>query len=213
MDRDELRRIALHGWGAVADRYAEELFGELDRKQYDRELLALFASKVTTDLPVLDLGCGPGHVSAHLAKLGIMMHGIDLAPDMIRVARELNPDLSFEVGDMLDLRLAPQSIGGVILMYSIINLTRSDVPLLFQQLARGMAPGAPLLVGTHSGNGEIREDEIFGEKVEMVATLFTAEELSSYAVQAGLTVEVADTRMPYLEEYQSRRAYLLARAT
>jgi hypothetical protein len=131
---------------------------------------------------------------------------------MIRVAREWAPDLSFEVGNMLELELAPASIGGVVLMYSLINLVREDVPLLFRRLAAGMAEGAPLLVGTHAGTGEMHESEVFGEKVEMVATLFTAEELSSYAVQAGLTVEVADTRMPYLEEFQSRRAYVLARA-
>lgn len=210
MERETLRELALRGWNAVADAYAEELYDELDGKPYDREVLDRFAAAASTDLPVLDLGCGPGHVTAHLARLGLRMRGIDLAPEMIRVARARNPALDFEIGDILDLEPAPGSLGGAIAFYSLINLVRDDVPPLLARLARGLVPGAPLAIAVHGGEGEIRETEVLGMPVEMVATLFTADELSAYAVQAGLAVTSIDTRPPYPEEYPSDRVYLIA---
>ena len=210
MDRKTLKEIARRGWDAVADRYADELYRELERKPYDRSLLGRFALMAKRELPVLDLGCGPGHVTAYLSALGLTARGIDLAPEMIRVARERNPALAFEVGDMLDLGLAPGSIGGAVAFYSLINLVRTDVPALLAQLRVALAPGAPLAIAVHQGVGEIRETEVLGARVEMVATLFTTEELSAYAKEAELTVDLAETRDPYPEEYPTRRVYLIA---
>src|SRR5688572_14504281 len=209
MQRDELETLVRNGWDAVADRYADELYHELDRKPYDRDLLARFAAMVTTDLPVLDLGCGPGHISAHLAKMGLWIHGIDLSPEMVRVAKERSPDLGFEVGNLLDLELAENSLGGVVALYSLINLLREDVPLALERISHALAPGAPLLIAVHHGQGELRATEVLGKPVEMVATLFTREELCALAVQAGLTVAWSDRRDPYQDEYQTQRVYLL----
>jgi hypothetical protein len=97
---------------------------------------------------------------------------------------------------MLDLGLAPGSIGGAVAFYSLINLVRMDVPVLLAQLRLALAPGAPVAIAVHQGEGEIRETEVLGARVEMVATLFTQEELSAYATQAGFTVGLAETRDP-----------------
>jgi trans-aconitate methyltransferase len=48
------------------------------------------------------VGCGPGHVTAHLRKLGLDTFGIDLSPAMIDVARREHPELRFEVGSMTE---------------------------------------------------------------------------------------------------------------
>ena len=47
-----------------------------------------------------DLGCGPGHLSAHLSSLGLAAFGVDLSPAMIELARAAHPELRFEVGSM-----------------------------------------------------------------------------------------------------------------
>jgi SAM-dependent methyltransferase len=63
---------------------------------------------------VSDAGCGPGHVTAHLRKLGLDAFGIDLSPAMIDVARREHPELRFEVGSMTDLELADASVAGLL---------------------------------------------------------------------------------------------------
>ena len=67
--------------------------------------LSVTVSPVDTDVgggPVADVGCGPGHVTAHLRDSGLDAFGIDLSPVMIDVARREHPGLRFEVGSMTD---------------------------------------------------------------------------------------------------------------
>jgi SAM-dependent methyltransferase len=73
----------------VAASYANQMRDALDGTVYERAALALFASMVRDSGggPVADLGCGPGHVTAHLQELGISAFGVDLSPAMIDVAR------------------------------------------------------------------------------------------------------------------------------
>ena len=53
---------------------------------------------------VVDLGCGPGNLTADLARRwpGAVVHGIDSSPSMIEAARQLEdpPRLTFEVADL-----------------------------------------------------------------------------------------------------------------
>ena len=46
---------------------------------------------------VLDLGCGTGHLTARIAAAGAAVIGLDAATPMIARAREIYPDLRFEV--------------------------------------------------------------------------------------------------------------------
>lgn len=211
--RDEMRRLARDGWSAVADVYVEKLWNELDEKPYDRALLDRFASLADATKRVLDLGCGPGHVSKHLAARGLTMRGIDLAPEMVRVARERVPEATFEIGDLLALELEPRALGGAVLLYSLINLVREDVPVVLATVAAALAPNAPALIAVHRGRDVIQADEVLGKRVTMKATLFEPSEMARYARGAGLTVDFCATRPPYPTEYSSERVYVLARAS
>ncbi|MGN5635197.1 class I SAM-dependent methyltransferase [Streptomyces sp. AC154] len=53
-----------------------------------------------------DLGCGSGHITAHLRRLRLRAVGIDASPSMIGLAQEANPELRFEVGAMAALDIA-----------------------------------------------------------------------------------------------------------
>src|ERR1019366_316893 len=79
-------RVSYH---AVADAYVERVHNGLRHKPLDRALLTAFAEHVQDGFgrgaSVCDAGCGPGHVSAFLATLGLTVTGIDLSPAMIEV--------------------------------------------------------------------------------------------------------------------------------
>lgn len=55
---------------------------------------------------VVDLGCGPGNLTALLAERwpGARIQGVDSSPEMIAKARATHPELGFEVGDLRDWR-------------------------------------------------------------------------------------------------------------
>ncbi|WP_308205084.1 class I SAM-dependent methyltransferase [Frankia tisae] len=107
-------------YDGVAERYARMFSGELARRPLDRALLGAFAELVRSraaatgaSAAVADLGCGPGHITAHLHDLGVEAFGIDLSPKMIALARRDRPGLRFEVGDMQGLALADGALGGI----------------------------------------------------------------------------------------------------
>ena len=52
---------------------------------------------------ILDLGCGTGHLTAHIAKSGAEVVGIDSSEDMVRVASQNYPNILFEVADARSL--------------------------------------------------------------------------------------------------------------
>jgi SAM-dependent methyltransferase len=66
-------------YDTVAISYADQLRDALAGEPYLRVVLALFADRFRAagGGPVADPGCGPGHVAAHLHKLGIDAFGID----------------------------------------------------------------------------------------------------------------------------------------
>ncbi|MGI9601799.1 MAG: class I SAM-dependent DNA methyltransferase [Acidimicrobiales bacterium] len=212
MERDELRRLA-HGWDGLADEYAERLGDELDHKPDDRRLLARFAELADpTAGPVLDVGCGPGHVAAHLHQLGVTVRGVDLSPSMVTVARRLHPQIDFEVGDMLE-PVSTGPIAGAICFYSLIHLARDDVPVALGHLADAMAAGGPLLLAAHAGTGTLVADEVFDQPIPMAITLYEADELAEAASKSGFEVDEALRRQPYPEEGPTHRVYVLARSS
>lgn len=137
-----------------ASGYAEVVDGLLDDKPYLRAGLALFAELVREagDGPVADIGCGPGYVTRYLHDLGTDAFGIDLAPEMVAIARRDHPDLRFEVGTMTDLDLEDGLVAGIVAFWSVIHVPDEAVPGVFEEFRRVLRPGGPVLVGFHVGD-------------------------------------------------------------
>src|SRR5881398_1355647 len=110
-------------YDTVAVSYADQLREALAGAPYLRAALALFADLVHAagGGPVADVGCGPGHVTAHLHELGVDVFGIDLSPAMIALARREHPGLRFEVGSMTDLDLADATVAALLAFWSLIH--------------------------------------------------------------------------------------------
>jgi len=197
-------------YDAVAEVYAERFSDELAHKPLDRQLLADLAAELAGRGLVADLGCGPGHVAAHLAALGVETLGIDLSPGMIEVARQRHPDLRFEVGDFLGLSLPDAGLAGAIAFYSLIHVPRGSVGRAASEIRRVLAPGAPLLVAFHAGEGEIHADDFLGKQVSVDVTLFQPDEMAGFLSAAGFRIDRVVTRPPVEGEYPSTRAYVRA---
>lgn len=59
---------------------------------------------------VLDAGCGPGRVGAHLAARGHVVVGVDVDPVLIEAARIDHPGSDWRVGDLAELDLPAEGI-------------------------------------------------------------------------------------------------------
>jgi SAM-dependent methyltransferase len=187
----------------VAASYADRQRDSLDGEPYLRAALALFAEQVRDSGggPVADLGCGPGHVTAHLQQLGVSAFGIDLSPAMIDIAQHSYPGLRFETGSMTDLRLADASVAGLLSFWSLVHTPDDELPAIFAHFRRVLRPGGLLLLGLHTGEGSRLKTEGYGghpmkvyvhrRQPGQVAAWLDAAEL---AVEAQLLLGSADTR-------------------
>jgi SAM-dependent methyltransferase len=208
VDGPAFREQLIRTYDAVAGEYADEFWDELDHKPFDRDLLSRLVRGVPEGLRVCDLGCGPGHAAHFLRSLGADAFGIDLSPEMVRVARRRSPGIEFVVGDMLALDLPSASLGGVVALYSAIHVARSRIGDAFAEMARVVAPGGFCLASFHRGEGELSADEWFGKPICFRCALYEPEELRAVAEGAGLSEVVVHVRQPYDTEHPTERIYV-----
>lgn len=210
LDATRLCEMVRTSYDHLAGKYAEEFRAELERKPFDREWLDRFAAAVPQGT-VVDLGCGPAHVGAYLARKGLAVIGLDLSYRMLVEARGDNPAMKVACVDMRALAVASGSLGGAVAFYSLIHLLEDDIDGALAELGRALAPGAPLLIAMHGGGGHVRVDEMLGEPVPMYATLVSLGSLAERVERAGFTVQRAESRTPYPFEYPTPRLYVAAR--
>ncbi len=180
----------------VAERYVAMGVGHLDAHPWLRAALAAFAETVRGRGPVLDVGCGPGHVTAHLARLGVDVAGVDLSPQMVAQARRLYPGLRFDPASATALALEDASLGGVLAWWSLFHLPRPVLPDVLRSFADALVPGGQVLVGTHVGDGDLVRTEAYGGvPVSWTTHLWRPERLAALLADAGLE-PVSELRLP-----------------
>ncbi|THA60814.1 class I SAM-dependent methyltransferase [Streptomyces sp. A0958] len=177
-------------YDTVAEEYAARVPGLFEQDVLGRAMLGAFAEEVRTDgdLPVADLGCGPGHVTAHLDALGLRAHGVDVSPRMVDIARRRHPDLRFEAGAMDALGLPDGELGGIVAWWSILHTPPELLPSLFTEFRRVLAPGGRLLLGFHAGNGEPYTGQKRAGGVTYAIHLLSPDQVGRQLERAGFTV-------------------------
>ncbi|MGW0117029.1 class I SAM-dependent methyltransferase [Streptomyces sp. NPDC003327] len=153
----------------AAPAYAELFRDSLPGLPLDRAVLGAFAELVRAAPGgggrVADLGCGPGHVTAHLRGLGLTAFGVDVSPSMIELARRHFPGLRFEVGSMAALDLADGALDGVLSRWSVIHTPPREVPALLAEFHRVLGPGGHLLIGFSASDGPSHPTQVFDHAV------------------------------------------------
>ncbi len=137
----------------LAPRYDEtwtrSVVGRLQREAVWREIAPLFLPGAR----VLDLGCGTGEDALHLARGGVRVHAIDVAPGMVKMTRQrlesdgLTGQITCEVLAAEDLfRLKTTGVfDGAITNFGVLNCVR-DLRSLAGELARLVRPGGRLVL-------------------------------------------------------------------
>ena len=183
--RDERVRTS---YDALAAAYADALVDELlDGQPFETWLLDRVAAHADGG-PVVEVGCGPGHVTAYLAEAGADATGVDLSPGMVAEARRRFPEGAYEVGDLRRL-MRPTSAPGwaaVLGWYSLIHLAASELPAAVAALARPLAPGGWLVLALHAGAGVRHNGCWFEVPVDLDVVLHDPADVTTVVRAAGL---------------------------
>jgi len=95
---------------------------------------------------ILDVGCGTGHHVAELSGRSIDVIGIDIAPSMIKKAKENYPDYKFQVADATNSQVfSADTFTHILCMYFTIYYIQ-DKSQFFQNCYNWLMPGGYLIV-------------------------------------------------------------------
>ncbi|MGW2491855.1 class I SAM-dependent methyltransferase [Streptomyces sp. NPDC001606] len=199
-------------YDTVAEDYAGHFPGVTARTPVERALIGAYAELVGAGGKVADLGCGPGRNTAYLASLGLAAFGLDLSGAMLAIARRENPGLRFEQGSMLELPLADGTLDGVVSWYSSIHTPTAELPRLFAEFHRVLAPGGHLLLAFQVGEEPLRLAQPWGQPVTLDFERRRPEQMAALLAEAGFALGSRTVREPDEGLGESvPQAFLLAR--
>ncbi|MFE6686410.1 class I SAM-dependent methyltransferase [Streptomyces sp. NPDC057743] len=142
-------------YDGVVELYASLFANRLETQPFSRNMIGTFAELVrATENPrAVDVGCGPGHLTAMLHELGLDACGFDVSPGMVEHARQAHPTLRFDEARMESLPVEDGAVGGVLAHYSMIHTPPAELPALLAEQVRVLATGGLLLVSFFATDG------------------------------------------------------------
>jgi SAM-dependent methyltransferase len=120
--------------------------------------LARFGQGLSAGASILDLGCGGGRDLAALNAAGFKAVGLDISPQLARVAEE-HSGCRVVVGDIRNPPFEDGIFDGLWAAASLLHLPRREVPPALTRLRRLLRPGGRLFASVKSGKGEQRSSD------------------------------------------------------
>jgi ubiquinone/menaquinone biosynthesis C-methylase UbiE len=167
---------------AIADYQADwpdlEVFFATGRDDVDR-LIELSGWEQTCSMRLLEIGCGTGRMTRHLATRFREVVGLDVSGEMIRQANELHPHLpnaSFVEGTGVDLSLFPDQSFDAVLSYIVFQHipSRQIIYHYVEEALRVLRPTGSFLFQARNdqplGNtGTYQGDRVELEEIQRIA--------------------------------------------
>src|SRR5687767_30145 len=122
VDADAFDRFEAEGWGkrvAGYDRFLVPVTSHVVPTLLD-------AARVGPGQRALDLGSGPGHVAAACAARGATVVGVDVTHEMVALAGDRHPEVTFRQADMQALPFENASMDAVVGNFVVLHVGRPE---------------------------------------------------------------------------------------
>jgi SAM-dependent methyltransferase len=135
MSKEAFTNFEHSGWQRVAGKYASTWASST--RQFIAPLLD--AAEIGPNMSILDVGCGPGYVSAAAAECGATAVGLDFSAAMVAIAREKYPRITFHEGDAQNLPFNNATFDRVVANFALLHLAEPERAFAeaFRVLRRG----------------------------------------------------------------------------
>jgi len=150
-----------------------------------KEELAKFIKLIPSRGTVLDVGCAAGRDTRILKDAGFDVIGIDLSVELLKIAKEQNPDIEFIFSDMRRMTFDDSLFDGIWARAVLHHLEKSEMASTIKEFGRILKPGGILSVSTKKGKGILKTQEDIVLNGEREFTLLQEEELDQMLTNSG----------------------------
>jgi ubiquinone/menaquinone biosynthesis C-methylase UbiE len=164
----------------LADTYQQRFFSV---ELYSESLLQ-FSAQLKEGASVLDVACGPGNISHFLLnrRPDLKLLGIDLAPNMIQLARINNPTAEFTVYNAMEIDQLDSNFDAIIVGFLFPYLSIDQVKSFLQKVYQKLSENGVLYLST-------MEDLYENSRLKASST---GEQLMMHYYEAGFLVQLLE---------------------
>jgi SAM-dependent methyltransferase len=184
-------------FNAKAIDYAKK-YGNVEQYKGGLDILCKLSVPVAK---VLDLACGPGNITKYLLseRPDFDVLGLDLAPKMISIAQEVNPNASFLVHDIKLIAELEGKFDLIIIGFGLPYLSKNEAVTLINKSYDKLNNNGLLYISTMVGNYTDSGPEKSSDgKNEMFIYYHQADYLKSMLIDLNLNI-IYEKQQPFLE--------------
>ncbi len=136
-------------WNKVAKLYQDKF---MDMNLYD-DTYDAFCNKLAAGAGILEIACGPGNITkyVHTKRPDLIIDAIDIAPDMITLAKVNVPAATFRVMDTRDISQLQKQFNGIICGFCLPYLSETDCVKFMEDCKQLLTPGGVLYISFVEG--------------------------------------------------------------
>jgi len=223
---DRRKLLTQQDYSRISKIYADD-FGR-DRYHFDfiDQTIKLFRDRKLYQLPVVDLGSGPGVVTDFLFENGVRnIVAIDIVPEFCKMIKAKHGDgVKVICNDMVEVlnKEDNSSIAAYIANFSINHVPEEEIDQLLSNIKRSLVPGGLFLMSCHKGTFKGMEQESYqtqkdprlNVKKELLTYMnyFTEDELTNRVEKTGMKIVRLETFEPKIVpgEFPVPKIWLLA---
>lgn len=152
-----------------------------------KELAKPLENSIPTEDLRLDIGCGTGRYLEWFSPVNYL--GIDVSPEMIKIARKRFPKVRFETGDEHKLPTPNNSVGLLVSLFGPISYSL-EPDKLFKEFYRVLKLGGKFLLMPYSFR--VKNNFFVGPystatNKDITKKFYTREEITQYLTKSGLS--------------------------
>lgn len=138
------------------DKYADQYQDKYMKYEPYIETYRYLPSLLKSIAKVLDVACGPGNISKFLLeeKPQLKVHGIDLSPQMVKLAKLNNPTATFEILDSREISSLKKTYDAIVAGFCFPYLSREEVVQFIINAREIVKPGGIFYISTMEGEYE-----------------------------------------------------------
>lgn len=123
MDYLEIEKEMAKTYNAIATKYEKET----DENWKNKEFVDKFLKHINKDSSILDIACGTGELLKYYQEKGFLSTGIDIATEMINIARVKVPEANVLEMSLYDIDRLEEMFDGISATFILVHIPKDKI--------------------------------------------------------------------------------------